>query len=241
MDQPVIAQVGSVEIEARANRASFSAAFKNVERTAADAQRKAVERAQSLARAFSQLPNEQVRVQTYLSTTPLYELYRDRDGNVLENERSDKIDGYEATLRLTLEIRDPALIQRIYGQVVAARPDELGQVDYNLEPGEAARSELYRLAVTDAAQRAQAAATGSGQQLGPIRLIDPTVRACNTDVLIQGAGAYTNPGLPTRLELAAGDFRSLTPTLPAQAAGELPLQPPMQKLQAQACVIYGLR
>ena len=94
--------------------------------------------------------------------------------------------------------------------------------------------------------------------LGPVRVIDPTGRACQTDVLAgwpsygSGVGQATTvdeivvTGSRNRAEMAMAP-----PPPPAPAAGQAPseaqieaarlaLQPPLQVMTDSACVIYGL-
>jgi hypothetical protein len=89
--------------------------------------------------------------------------------------------------------------------------------------------------------------------VGAVRLIDPTGRACQTDVLVAGAGrpyaetpAYrvaapapppASQGVEEMVVTAARRAREvgLDPD-----AIRLPLQPPMQRLEASSCVVFSL-
>src|SRR5690606_2322409 len=124
-----------------------------------------------------------VRVETTLATQPLYDQYRDENGVLRDNTRADRIERYQARATVSLTVRDVALLERIYATVVASQPSAISQVYFNLEPDNAAKSNLAREAVRDAASRARAAAENAGATLGSVRVIDPTGRACQTDVL----------------------------------------------------------
>src|SRR5690606_9163728 len=113
----------------------------------------------------------------------------------------------------------------------------------------------------------------AGARLGPVRVIDPSGRACQTDVLagwpsygsgaplpetvVEGNRLRRNPAnSPTPLVqvqredlLSTGqaDVVDYLATVPAMSnslvptgAETLALQPPMQWLSAQACVVYSL-
>ena len=259
MREPVIASIGYVRVELTANRAGFSATFLAVDRTAADASRKAADQVRALSQTLAGYGVEKIRVETSLTTQPLYDQYRDENGVLRDNTRSDRIERYQATATVSLTVRDVALLERAYATVVASQPTSIGQVYFSLEPDNVAKTNLANEAVRDAHNRARAAAENAGATLGAVRVIDPSGRACQTDVLagwpsygsgvsqatdvdseivvtgsrVMRSAAPPPPPPPQRPELAA-------PSEAAIEAARLALQPPLQVLTDQACVVYGL-
>lgn len=87
-----------------------------------------------------------------------------------------------------------------------------------------------------------------------MRLIDPSSRACETDVLVAQATRTYDPTVPrpapapltARQPMSEIQQLVVTSQKRAQEAGlrpedlQLPVQPPMERLQASACVIYSL-
>ncbi len=267
MREPVIASLGEVRTELTANRASFSGAFESVEKSAAEATTASAAKVRALGEALSALGADKVRTEVGFSTRPLYAQYRDKEGNILENQRSDKIDRYAVTANVSVEVRDVRLVERAYALMVAAKPTSTQRVYFRLQPDNATQTELFRLAVGDAKRRATEAAGEAGARLGAVKLIDPTGRACQQDVLIAGAPqSYGGSGdlsevVVTGLRVAAPPPMDLPPPPPlplppapapvaqgmsvaevASAAAQLtlPLQPPRQQLTRQACVVYAL-
>jgi uncharacterized protein len=267
MREPVIASIGYVRTEVAANRAHFNASFQAVEKTSAEATAKAAERARGLARTLQAMGAERVRVETSISIRPLYEQYRDRSGNVQANVREDQIERYVADAHVTVEVRDTALLERAYNAVIAARPNATTPVSFRLDPTNEMKTELYSEAMKDAARRARLAVAAVGAGLGSVKVIDPTGRACETDVLTgrdsgrgpnlqvedivvtgSGRGAYpppppAPPPPPPPPPPAPGEAVAVTTTggegvvLPAAA---LPLNPPLHELTATACAVYAL-
>ncbi len=196
MREPVIASVGYVRAEVPANRAGFSAEFQAVEKTAPEAIQSAAAKVRALGDALRQFGPERVRVETTFSTRPLYEQYKDKDGNLVDNERPDKIQRYQASARVALEIRDTSVVEKVYAAVLAAGPASTQPVYFNLQPDNETKTEMSRLAVADAARRAKLAVEAAGARLGAVKFIDPTARACQTDVLVTGAPeSYGTGGL----------------------------------------------
>ena len=256
MRDPVIASIGYVRVELQANRAGFNATFQVVDRSVAEASRKAADQVRALSQTLAAYGVEKVRVETSLTTQPLYDQYRDENGILRDNTRADRIERYQAQATVSLSVRDTALLERIYATVVASQPNSISQVYFSLEPDNVAKSNLAREAVRDAANRARAAAENAGATLGSVRVIDPTGRACQTDVLAgwpsYGSGASQATTVSEDVVVTASRIMAMAPPPPPPPApGEAPseaqieaarlaLQPPLQVLTDQACVVYGL-
>lgn len=262
MRDPVIASVGEVRVEIQANRASVGASFQSVDRSVADASRAAADQVRALSQALAAYGADKVRVETSVTTRPLYDQYRDENGVMRDNTRADRIARYQADATVSVTIRDVSLVERVYATIVASRPTSISRVGFNLEPENSWKSNLAAEAMKDARRRAEAAATNAGARLGRVRVIDPTGRVCQTDVLAgwpsyaAGGGQATTLDEITvtgaRVERAA--FAPAPPpppppppppggAAPSEAqieAARLALQPPLQTLTDSACVIYGL-
>jgi len=104
MRDPVIASLGYVRTEVAANRAGFSATFQSIDRSAADASRKAADQVRALSQALAAYGVDKVRVETGLTTRPLYDQYRDENGVLRDNARSDRIERYQADATVTVTV-----------------------------------------------------------------------------------------------------------------------------------------
>lgn len=257
MRDPVIASVGYVRTEVAANRANFGATFQSVDRSAVDASRKAADQVRALSQTLGSYGVDKVRVETSLTTQPLYDQYRDENGVLRDNARADRIERYQANASVSVTIRDIEVLERVYATVLAAQPTSTSAVSFNLEPENSTKTWLQGEAVKDAASRARAAAANAGASLGAVRVIDPTGRACETDVLAGWPSYSSGAGLATDVnEVIVNGSRinramappspppssptpSLTPSDGIEAA-RLVLQPPLHELTDRACVVYGL-
>ena len=261
MRDPVIASIGNVRVQIPANRAGFQAGFQSVDRSVAEASRKAADQVRALSQALAAYGVDKVRVETSLTTQPLYDQYRDENGVLRDNTRPDRIERYQAVATVNVTVRDTAVLERVYATVVAAQPTQIGEVWFNLEPENAWKTNLANAAVKDAADRARAAAENAGTRLGAVRVIDPTGRACQTDVLAGWPSYGSGGGLATDVAqdvVVTGSRRversyvaappappppptgGAAPSEEAIQAARLALQPPLRELTDQACVVYGL-
>ena len=252
MRDPVIASIGHVRTQVPANRAAFGASFQAIDRSAADAAARAADQIRALSQALGAYGVDAVRVETTVTTRPLYDQYRDESGVLRDNVRADRIERYQADASVSLTVRDMRVLERVYATVVASQPTSIGQVSFSLEPDNAVKTWLQGEAVRDAARRAREAASNAGASLGAVRVIDPTGRACETDVLA-GWPAYGSSGLATDVDYAPAFVPPPAPPPPPPApsargapteqqieSARLALQPPLRELTDQACVVYAL-
>lgn len=263
MRTPIIAATGEVQTHIPANRASFNAQFSSVDRNLATAQGAASDKVRALARTLQAYGADKAVIQASVAVSPLYEQYRDKDGTLRTNVRADKIERYDVRVNFNVEVRDLAVLERAYAAVASAHPVSMGRVGFSLEPDNETNAELFRAAMADAARRARMATDATGARLGRVQLIDPTNRACETDVLVAGAPrSFGQDAGGVQEVMLTGSRRAalfasgavapapalpLPPPAPAPAPGEevspdqiLPLQPPLESLQRRACVVYAL-
>lgn len=261
MRDPVIASVGYVRAEVPANRAAFGAAFQSIDRSAADASRKAADQIRALSQALAAYGVDVVRVETAITTRPIYDQYRDENGVLRDNVRADRIARYQADATVSVTVRDVAVLERVYATVLASEPTSTSRVSFNLEPDNATKTWLQAEAVKDAARRAREAASNAGAGLGAVRVIDPTGRACETDVLAGWPSYASGAEQATTVDDVAvtGSRMARSPAPPAPPppppppppgaaapseaqieAARLAMQPPLRELTDRACVVYAL-
>ena len=256
MKESVITQTGYVFTEVQANRANFSGTFLTVDDSLEKAQSQAIEKTRALQQALAKLGKDKVRVTTGFSMRALYEQYRDKNGNRIEDQRGDKINGYEVSLNIAIEVRDMAQLEKAYALVLAASPTTASDINFNLQPSNEDNTWLYSEAVKDAHKRAVESTVAAGGTLGRIRVIDPTGRACETDILARNNyGSDNTP--PQQVAYPDADYAApamaIAPPPPsspppgtaeyleAQALKNPFIQtPPLRRLEAKACVVYGL-
>jgi hypothetical protein len=254
MDKPVIPSVGHVWTEVPSNRASIDAVYQVVDRELGAATKAAADKVRALGQALEAYGADRVRVATTFEITPLYAQYRDKQGELNDNERGDKIERYQVSANVRVEIRDVRVAERVYATMMAAKPSSAEDVSFRLEVENETRTQMAKLAVEDARRRALLSSEAAGTRLGSVRLIDPTSRACETDVLLAGAGrglaapaAYrVAPPPPPAAPSAELEEIVTTASRRAKEVGlnpddiRLPLQPPLQRLEERACVVFGL-
>lgn len=253
MDKPIIASVGLVWTEIQANRATTSAVYQVVDKDSDVAMKAAADKVRALGQALEAFGADKVRIATTFNITPLYAQYRDKDGQINQNERADKIERYQVSAQVGVDIRDVRVAERVYATLMSAKPSSTGDIQFRLEVENETRTQMSRLAVEDARRRALLAAEAAGARIVGVKLIDPTARACETDVLVMGAGrpgadfqayrvpAPASPAMSSDIqEVMVRSYRKAVELGLNPDAIRLPLQPPLERLESRACVVFGL-
>jgi hypothetical protein len=73
--------------------------------------------------------------------------------DLLRKMRPDRIERYQAQATIQVQVRDVAVLERVYATVLASQPSAIGQVYFQLEPDNVAKTNLANEAVRDAARR----------------------------------------------------------------------------------------
>ena len=107
-----------------------------------------------LNQALSAYSAERVSVETSFSTRPLYAQYKDKTGTIQDNQREDKIDRYAVTARVSVEVRDLKVVERVYATLIAAQPSGVQPAYFSLVPDNATSAAMAKAAIADAAARA---------------------------------------------------------------------------------------
>ncbi|MDC7682571.1 SIMPL domain-containing protein [Asticcacaulis sp. BYS171W] len=251
VDRPIIPQTGVVQEEIEANRASFSGSFLGTAKTVEQAQALAMKPVAPLTEALRKLGADKVRVTTSFFMRARYQQYKNKDGTKVEDQRGDKIEAYDATITLTVDVTELSVLERAYALVLAAGPSGSTPVSFSLQTDNATKARLFSAAVADARARAEVAAQINGLGLGPVRLIDSTGRACTANILGRatpvGAGRddddqVTQSSMMMKKKAASPPPPGMGPSLEARAAANAFIQsPPLIRVTTKACVIYDLK
>lgn len=253
--RPVIETIGMATVEFAPNRATFSVTYLAVENTAERATRAAADNARRGEQAIRATVSESVRISSQLSLEPLYEQYRDREGNRIDNTRPDQISSYAARVTLQVSIDnqgnlDSAATAR--AAAMAAGPEVTTPLNFFLVPTAEMRRQVYADAVADAHGRARAAAAATGQTLGDLLVVQDGRGPClgqwtELPSGVRGPAPVAAPP-PPRSRLAGNEEIIVTasrsqPAITTEdiAALNLPSEPAPIQLQTNVCLIYALQ
>lgn len=168
---PVIESIGRANTQVAPNRASFSVTYLETDKDAKDAMKLAVQRASLAYDTVKKIAGDKAIVQSSVSVEPYYEQYRDKDGYKIENDRPDKIAGYEAEVSLSVVVEDISVAGEARAGVLALGPETSTPLRTYLEATTELNRSAYEAAVADGAARAKATAEASGSKLGKLLVV----------------------------------------------------------------------
>ncbi|KCZ85447.1 hypothetical protein HAD_07180 [Hyphomonas adhaerens MHS-3] len=165
---PVIESIGRANMQVAPNRASFSVTYLETDKDAEDAMKLAVQRARLAYDTVKKIAGDKAIVQSSVSVDPYYEQYRDKEGNRIENDRPDKVVGFEAEASLSVVIEDMSIAGEARAAVLALGPETSTPLRTYLVATTEMNRAAYEAAVADGSARAKATAEASGAKLGKL-------------------------------------------------------------------------
>ncbi len=168
---PVIESIGRAEMQVAPNRASFSVVYLETDKNSDDAMKLAVQRGKVAYDAIKKIAGDKAIVQSSVSVEPYYQQYRNKDGDKVENDRADKIEGYEARVSLNVQVEDVPMAGRARAGALALGPETSTPLRTYLEATTEMNRAAYEAAVADGAARAKATVSASGSKLGKLLVV----------------------------------------------------------------------
>ena len=249
---PVIEVLGRAEMQVAPNRANFSVTYLETDKDSKKAMQLAVERGRLAYETIKKVAGDNSIIQTSVNVTALYEQYKDKDGNRIDNERSDKIRAYEARVSLSVTVEDVSKAGTARAGALALGPENSTGLSTYLERTTELNRSAYEAAVKDAAARAAATAKASGAKLGKLMVVQEGSGPClgnwasmaGSDYdYYSAAPAYAPappPPPPPPPPVASGmvDGRQVTITQADIDALNLPSDDRKQAVSSSVCMIY---
>ncbi|MGA1344087.1 MAG: SIMPL domain-containing protein [Hyphomonas sp.] len=250
---PVIEVLGRADMQVAPNRANFSVTYLETDKDSKKAMQLAVERGRLAYETIKKVAGDNSIIQTSVNVTALYEQYRDKDGNRIDNERSDKIRAYEARVSLSVTVEDVSKAGAARAGALALGPENSTGLSTYLERTTELNRSAYEAAVKDAAARATATAKASGAKLGKLMVVQEGSGPClgnwasmaGSDYdYYSAAPAYAppSPPPPPSPPVASGmvDGRKVTITQADIDALNLPSDDRKQAVSSSVCMIYQI-
>jgi uncharacterized protein YggE len=210
-DQPVVEGLGRAELEVQPNRAFFSVSFVHNDSDAARSADEPIARARLAYDAIKKVTGNKARVETSIEVEPYYEQYRDKEGELIDNERADKVKGYQAKATVTAYLSDISLAGPARAAAMALGPQVADDIEFDVVQTVDMQRAAFKLAAEDARARAQIAATAAGGMLGGLLVLQEGQGPCmgnwSTAQIARQAGSpppppSTSQGAQSALEFA---------------------------------------
>lgn len=248
---PVIEVLGRSDTQVAPNRATFSVTYLETDKDSKKAMQLAVERGRLAYETIKKAAGKDSVITSSVNVTALYEQYKDKEGNKIDNERSDKIRAYEARVSLSVTVQDVSKAGTARAGALALGPENSSGLSTYLERTTDMNRESYEAAVKDGAARAKATAAASGSKLGRLMVVQEGTGPClgnwssmaGSDYdYYRAAPAYAPPPPPPPppSPVASGmvDGRMVTITQADIDSLNLPSDDKTQSVSSSVCMIY---
>jgi uncharacterized protein len=256
---PVIEALGRSNLKVPPNRASFVITYLETDRDSKDAMKKAVERGRLAYETIKKAAGDSAMVQSSVNVTALFDQYRDRDGNLIDNQRSDKIRAYEARVTLSVIVQEVDKAGAARAAALALGPENSSGLSTYLEVTDELSLEAFESAVKDGTARAEATVRASGARLGQLMVVQEGGRPCLGQWSTTAGADYDYykaiPAPPPPMSAMAMDAERLrSVTVTGQVVGgqqvtitqadldalNLPTDDLEQTISASVCMIYRI-
>ena len=249
---PVIEAIGRANMQVAPNRASFSVTYLETDKDAEDAMKLAVQRGKVAYDAVKKIAGDKAVVQSSVSVNAYYEQYRTKDGNKVENDRADKVAGYEARVTLSVIVEDVAVAGKARAGALALSPESSTPLSTYLEATTEMNRAAYEAAVADGAARAKASAQAAGTKLGKLMVVQEgdgpclgrwsTTAGTDNDYYNYSSPAYAEaPPPPPPAPVATGMVGRKQVTISQADIDALDLPSDTRKLSisSSVCMVYA--
>ncbi len=252
--KPVIEALGRAQLEVPPNRASFSVEFRETSVKSETAMQTAVERARIAYDVIKKIAGDAARVTSSVSVEPYYKQYRDRDGDRIENERADKVDGYAAEASLSVTMLDVGKAGEARAAALALGPEQSSRMRVFLERTAEINRKAYEAAAQDAAMRAKSSAKAAGAVLGQLLVLQEGNGPCLGQWTSQPGRVVDQYGRAPRRAMAAPmadsevvvftgqrkNGKTITITQADIDALNVPSDMVPQTVTARVCAVYAI-
>ncbi len=241
---PVIEVIGRADMQVAPNRASFSVTYLETDKDSKKAMQLAVERGRLAYDTIKKAAGTDSVIQSSVNVTALYEQYKDKDGNRIDNERSDKIRAYEARVTLSVMVVDVSKAGTARAGALALGPENSSGLSTYLERTTDMNRAAYETAVKDGAARAAATASASGGRLGKLMVVQEGGGPClgSWSSMAGSDYDYYSAAPPPPPPVASGMVggRMVTITQADLDSLNLPSDDKTQGISSSVCMIYKI-
>ena len=178
IDRPVIEAIGRADLQVKPNRSSFTVAYKNTAKTAAEATRLATDRAKAAYAAMEKIAGDDLTITSSVTLSSIYNQLKDDEGKPYTDYSADNIRAYEATVSLSIGVNDLSKASRTRAAALALGPESSSYFNNRLERDTDILQAAYRAAIKDGRERAQLMAEAAGVSLGRLLVVQEGSGPC---------------------------------------------------------------
>lgn len=243
IDKPVIEIIGRANMEFDTNRVTMNFAIQEINSDSDIALDKVTKRAKPAIDRVQSLIGKNGRIEVNYSKTAIYQQYKDKEGNKIDNIREDKVENYVAVWNIRVETNDVNLVPRIKAELLAAGNSKMiGQAYYSFVPTNLQQRQIFAAAIDDAKERAKLIADTQGVKLKLLVAQEGRSECIGNPSSGYGYAPAAPPPPPPAPIMAMDNMVKLTGAKTVLEANNLimPASPAKQTLNSSVCMIYAI-
>lgn len=243
IERPVIEIIGRANMEFDTNRVTMNFAIQEINSDSDVALDKVTKRAKPAIDKVQALIGKNGRIEVNYTKTAIYQQYKDKEGNKIDNIREDKVENYVAVWNIRIETNDVNLVPRIKAELLAAGNSKMvGQAYYSFVPTNVQQRQIFAAAVEDAKDRAKIFAEGQGIKLRLLVAQEGRSECLGNSTGYGYAPAPAPPPPPAPVMAMDNNMVKLSGAKTILEANNLimPASPAKQTLNSSVCMIYAI-
>lgn len=236
LKSPTIEVIGRSEMEFEANTAVAVFRVTEIDRDSDSALLKVSNRTKPIIDKLVQEFKSKIKINATYYREVIYQQYRDKEGNLINYDREDKVDNYVVGWTIRIETSEPIIMAKIRSEILAIEKSrQIGETDYKLNATPDQHRQVFAAAIEDGKARAKLVADAHGTKL---KLL--TIQESRNECLSSPSG-FGKTGSNSDSKAYAENIIITGSRIKARPVDlMLPETPRPEKLQAIVCMIYGL-
>jgi len=236
--KPVVEILGRSKMEFESNKAKLKFIVAEVDKDPEQALLKVSKNTQPVIEKIMGILGKDGRVDVNYYRDVIYQQYKDKDGNKIENTREDKIENYVIGWSIIIETKNISLIPKIRAEVLAIENSRMtDKVEYSFSPTPIQERHLFTAAIEDGKERAKIISDSYGVKL---KLL--ITQEGRSECLSSPSGyGETNSG---SMKSYSGDKESIAVTgtrmKPRPVDLIMPASPETHELKSLVCMVYAV-
>lgn len=236
--KPVVEILGRSKIEFESNNAVLRFTVSEIDKDQDKALLKVSQRAQPAIDKVVAILGKDGRIDVNYIRRAIYQQYKDKDGNKIENEREDRVENYVIGWSIIVETKNMSLVPKIRAEILAVENSMMtDRVDYSFSPSPAQERQLFSAAIEDGKERAKIVSDAYGVKLKLLMTQEGRSECLSSP---SGYGEKSTENKKTYLGDNANVVVTGSRIKPIQTDLIMPAAPETHELKALVCMVYAV-
>lgn len=250
IDTPVIEVIGRSNMLFEPNRATMNFTIQEINENADEGLAKLTKRTKPVIEKVKSMLAKEDAISVNYRRQAIYEQYKDKEGNKIQNTREDKIEKYVLYWDISITTHKTENISKIKSEILAIGDARMNGAEYySFVPSAEQSREVFQAAVKDGAERAKLISSINGNRT-KLLVIQEGQSQCLSSPTTQIGNVYPNedaryeiapapPPAPIVPSMALFANKGAAPVLQASDL-IMPSAPNKHPMSASVCMVFSI-